>query len=663
MRSLAAQLTTAQRARTRTPYLKIVISDANAGATRIRPATWYTGAEAAGPHAVAVPTDGSLIRLRIEANTLYRQRVTTPGAASNYTVWVNWRAATRLCAIAQYGANLVAFAVDNATPTQVYTATSADNGATWSAFALAFTQPATITAVAAAAKANGDIVCVNADAGANINARKYTGGAWGANLLTADGVITANGVAVHYSGDYCVTRTGALIPAPGSAVQTLLYGDGFSQAIGTWSGAKTIQTTAAAPLVAYSAPFSANPSVHRMLYREAFTGTTAYDRIVHSHIPPTQDWNTEAWREPEPFNLTHAYGLAIAQGTATLFLTTPSRVYAQPAVAATVDVTARVISAELPDDPPNAGTGEIILDNADGTYALAPPEPITIGAEVTPGFGYLTSTGNLSSNGPSYWISAISHTTYPSRTLKLTVVNAFGLCQLVRLTRSLQYVAGAQNLFNILRLLFARAGVDFSGVGSSQSANLYPAFAAHPGENVLTAIRRAMKAGPDTVHQRAAAILVHEPLAADASVAPYSAQPDHANNHEISAAVYVARQPAYAHARAAGGPAADVHSDNIDYTAAGFHYTGPAVVADRNATTAALTDAITAAAQRNAQIAATSDELTTPVHCGLEVNDVIDLTDNRLALVAAKRRVLRITTRLSRAQRPGYEQKLLLGAP
>jgi hypothetical protein len=59
---------------------------------------------------------------------------------------------------------------------------------------------------------------------------------------------------------------------------------------------------------------------------------------------------------------------------------------------------------------------------------------------------------------------------------------------------------------------------------------------------------------------------------------------------------------------------------------------------------------------------ARSDEVTVPVHCGLELWDVISVTDAGAGLVAAKRRVARIEMRYS-AERGDYEQRLTLQEP
>jgi hypothetical protein len=55
-----------------------------------------------------------------------------------------------------------------------------------------------------------------------------------------------------------------------------------------------------------------------------------------------------------------------------------------------------------------------------------------------------------------------------------------------------------------------------------------------------------------------------------------------------------------------------------------------------------------------------SGEITTPVNCGQELYDVVEVTDAAAGLSAAKRRVLGISLRYSTGERPVYEQRVTL---
>jgi len=63
---------------------------------------------------------------------------------------------------------------------------------------------------------------------------------------------------------------------------------------------------------------------------------------------------------------------------------------------------------------------------------------------------------------------------------------------------------------------------------------------------------------------------------------------------------------------------------------------------------------------RGVEMAAVNGAILTPVNCGQQLYDVIDITDSRAGLAAAKRRVNGLTLVYS-PRRGDYRQRLLLG--
>ena len=671
MRTLHADLTAAQKATNRRPYLKVVVSDRNAGIRRLRPTLWYTGAEAAGPHAVAVPTDGSLNRLRIEANTLYRQRVASPTSGSTYSSWTSWRTTTKLCAIAKSGANLYAYAVDSGTPTQIYESTSADSGATWSAFALIITHAVTINYIAASAKSS-TVRALVVNNGNNLSAYKYSASAWAAAVTTTDGEITPTGIALFYQSDWNIIVTGTIVTGGGARLASRIFGDGFSQAPNTWSPAWPINDTAPGSNVAYNNPFLFQPDVYRFTCREYYTGTGAYDRIVHSYSPPTADYADNLWHEPVPFDLGTDYGLAIAFTATAVYLTTPNRVYYWGLTLATLDVTADVIECSL-NESTEPETSTILLDNHAGTYNAH--ATITKGAEVRISPGYYDANNVARySDGPTVWIAALEHTfdSKGSATLTLRCENAFAHLSRWRAPRLIQFAAAAKNIFGLFMWLAARAGFEFSGTGSSATAsNTYPALSINPGTSALAVAHRLLGRIPDIIYNRGEFLYLEEPLAADSSDQAFAWQPT--TQHPIYTARYVDRLKDHNHFKVLGGALANVVGESIDFSEIPLHYASPALIADRELTTdtTTLNRALALARKeagsfaREEAIEHYADQITAPVHCGLEVNDVIDITDSRRALSASKRRVLRAVLHYSRGRSrdPDYTHTLTLGAP
>jgi len=92
MRSLSETLLAAQKEATRTPYVKLEAKNKVAGVVRYDWSRLYNGSEDDYFHAVTMPGDGSLIRVRItppsDSRKLYRQRVADPDPESDFSQWV-----------------------------------------------------------------------------------------------------------------------------------------------------------------------------------------------------------------------------------------------------------------------------------------------------------------------------------------------------------------------------------------------------------------------------------------------------------------------------------------------------------------------------------------------------------------------------------------------
>src|SRR5436309_10447692 len=167
MRALTAPLLAAQRSASAVPYLKAVVSDRIGGIRRPAWSRLYTGSEPDGYHAAAMPGDGSLVRARVSGGRLYYQRVTSPGAGSNFGAWTDLEAAANAgVALCAEGSRLLLFFVDPG-GTQLRLRESTDNGATLGAASTVATASGAVTWLAADVKPNGD-ACLLYSVGATI---------------------------------------------------------------------------------------------------------------------------------------------------------------------------------------------------------------------------------------------------------------------------------------------------------------------------------------------------------------------------------------------------------------------------------------------------------------------------------------------------------------
>jgi len=674
MRSISGALAAAQKAAGRRPYLLVSVSDRHAGIRRLRWAQWYAGSEADGGHAAVVAADGSLTRARFDGTNLSRSRVTTPGVGSSYGSWDVWSAPitpkANLIAFAKAGSTLWAFIINNTTTSQVYASTSTDNGATWSAFALAYTLSVGISALAAAGKSDGNVVVVTIDPTNKLVATRWNGATWTAYLGPSTPAF--NGVAVHHSGDWNVLTTdedtAAIVPV--RELRQYLFGDGSSQAPNTWSAGIVIQSAVTSSGIDMARPYLGKPDVMRATFRQQFTGTVAYDRSHHTYQPATAAFVDALWREPVPLNIAATYGVAISYDAAQVFLTTARYVYQAAIADGATDISDHVVSADLHETGGSPALSEIVLDNADGAYTTpgsGAAAALTKGAWVTTAPGYVTTAGNEASSGPAYYIEGFRHVYEGGRALlRVSLGSPWTHLNRHRFPRAVEFIAAAKNIFGQLQHLLARVGYEISASGSSSaSANLYPPLALPPGTSALTAIRRVLDRVPDNLRPRTATFTLNEPLAADAADATYG-RPLTTEDIPIAAAEYADTLKDANHIQAFADIDASIVAEDIDYAEPALLYSAPRQRADPYLTTGSGATARAAAEQRRQTIETTrGDIMTAPVHCGLEVNDVIAVTDSRHGLSAAKRRVLAIRTLYRRG--PGgkarYDHVLTLGAP
>jgi len=675
VRSISGALATAQKAAIRRPYLRVIVSDRHAGIRRLRWAQWYAGGEADNGHAAVVAADGSLIRARFDGITLYRSRVTTPGAGSDYNNWTEWfapiTAKANIIAFAKAGSTLWAFVVNNATQTQVHASTSTDNGTTWSAFALVITHTSTLNGLAAAGKSDGNVVVITLDSTtSDLDAHRWNGSTW--TTYAGPTQPSFSGVAVFHSGDWNVIATAedTLAAVPVQELRQYLFGDGSSQALNTWSAGVVLQSAITAASLLLRSPYAARPDVARATFRQQFTGTVAYDRTHQTNQPATAAFADALWREPIPLNIVGPFGVAISYDATQVFLTTARYVYQAPLADGATDITDRVISADLHETGGAPALSELVLDNADGAYTTpgsGAAAALTKGAWITTAPGYATTTGNEFSSGPAYYVEGFRHVYEGGRALlKVTLGPAWAHLARHRFPRAVEFAAAAKNIFGQLQHIAARVGYELSSSGaSSASANLYPPLALPPGTSALTALRRVLDRVPDRMYARGEFLFLNQPLAADAANATYG-RPLTTEDQAIAAAEYADALKDANHAQVFAGADATIVAEDVDYAETALLYSAPRQRADPYLTAGADATARAAAEQRKQTIDTTrGDLITAPVHCGLEVNDVIAVTDTRHGLSAAKRRVLSLRTLYRRG--PGgkarYDHQIELGAP
>lgn len=161
MRQLSETLLAAQKEATRTPYIEVKAFNKHAGVVKLRWERLYEGEEDDYCHAVTMPGDGSLVRVRVtppaDARKLYRQRVADPGPQSDFSQWTyTGQYSVLAVAVGSLGAEVSIFWLN--TSRELYQLKSSDYGASWGNPQLLTYSPTTaINGLAGAYKPNGDI--------------------------------------------------------------------------------------------------------------------------------------------------------------------------------------------------------------------------------------------------------------------------------------------------------------------------------------------------------------------------------------------------------------------------------------------------------------------------------------------------------------------------
>jgi len=663
MRQLTSTLLAAQRQETAVPRVKVIAASKIAGAVRYDWTRLYTGTEDDYYHALTMPGDGSLVRARVtpvsDSRKLYRQRVASPGAQSDYSQWTyTGQYSAAVTAAASLGAEVSIFWTN--TSREIRRIKSTDYGASWGSPELIDYTPTTaIYGLAAAYKLNGDLAIFFADQ-ATLYVKKNVGGQWQTKAAWDKTTGNLSGAAAIYSGDWYLLVTGK-DSAGNFKVWSLVYGDGGEVSAGSWSALQEMASAPSGGAFDYRQPFLDKTDVYRCFFTEIFSGNEAYNRPFWSHTVAGASYLDGLWREPVPFNLSSIYGLAVAHYGDYAWLTAPGGVWRAPLNAQTLDLSADVVSIRQEQGSSN-GALTVELKNDDGKYA-APGQGalavLDIGCQIVFSPGYATSSGDEWSDGASYCLESFEYT------------GGNGLASLVLHARDGWAALGdweARHQFRwnktsesysvkaIIAIILGRVGLKLEV--KSQSAvitGFYPDFTVSPGNDGRTLIGRLLSFVPDVLFIEGNKAYLVNPQSSDSAVYSYG------TGHVIHQGRYrqggMDRNRVQVEGDVSG---ALILADNFNWGEIGRRYDRLSRVADKNLGTVAKAKDRGAAVLREMEIGVVGGEITVPVNCGQQLYDVIDITDAPAGLAAARRRVLGLGL-VYQPRRGEYSQRILLG--
>lgn len=664
MRSLSATLLAAQKQAATAPHVELAARNKITGAVRLDWTRLYTGSEAEYFHALTLPGDGSLIRARIalpaDSCKLYRQRVANPAPGADFSQWVytsQYNAAAVACA--SLGAEASIFWI-NGLNSEIRRIKSTDYGATWASPELIGYSPTTaIYGMAAAYKPNGDLAIFWADQ-STLYAKKLVAGVWQARSAWDKSTGDLSGVACVYDGDWNLFVTGQ-DSAGNYKLWSLVYGDGGAVALNTWSVLREFASAPAGGDFKYRQPFMDKPDVYRIFYVEKFTGTQSYNRPFWSHSVAGASFISNLWREPVPFNLSGEYGLATGHYGDYAWLTGPNGVWRAPLTLQSLDLTADIVSVreELAE---NRGSLTVELRNDDGRYA-APGQGslavLDVGCHLDFSPGYRTAAGNEVSAGPAFVLKDYEHTSAGGKaSLLLYAADGWDLLENWRARHQFRWNKTSDELSvkQILEFVLARVGLKLEVISeSSVVTGYYPDFTINVGNPGDSVISRLLSFVPDVLFIEGNKAYLLDPQSADSSVYSYGAA------HPVLAGEYRQGAPEFNRVQVEGYDSAPLIVDSFDWDEISRRYDKLYQVSDRNVNTAAKAQQRGEAYLRDAEIKSASGSILVPVNCGQQLYDVIDITDSRAGLSAAKRRVLGLAL-MYHPRRGDYQQRLTLGA-
>jgi len=667
MRSLSPTLLSAQQQATVTPYVRVEARNQIAGVVRYDWSRLYTGLEDDYFHAVTMPGDGSLIRVRItppvDSRKLYRQRVPAPGPSSDFSQWTytnQYNAAAVACA--SLGSEVSIFWAD-AINRKIQRIKSTDYGVSWgSPEVLDYSPTTSVSGMAAAYKPNGDLALFFTDQ-ATLYVKKYISGQWQAKVAWDKSTGDLSGVAALYENDWNLLVTGK-DSAGNFKLWSLIYGDGGDVAADSWSELKELASAPSGGRFEYHQPFLDKPDVYRCFFVEKFTGSEAYSRPFWSHSVPGARFIDNLWREPVPFNLSSAYGLAIAHYGDYCWLSNPAEVWRAKLTTQSLDLTADILAVreELGE---TSGRLLVELRNDEGQYASPGQGSLSlldIGCQLDFSPGYRTTAGDEVSSGQTFSLEAYEHTSSGGKaSLILYARDGWGEIATWRARHQFRWNKSSSQMSvkDILAFVLARVGLKLE-VKSESSAitSFYPDFTISSGESGESVIRKLLSFVPDVLFIEGNKAYIVNPQPSDSSVYSYGGA------HQILEGRY--KQGAWELNRVQvegydTGGAQVIVVDSFAWDEIDRLYDRLRQLEDSNLNTVAQAQQRGEAYLRGAEIASAGGSILVPVNCGQQLYDVIDITDSRAGLISEKRRVLGLTL-VYDPRRGEYLQRLRLGA-
>jgi hypothetical protein len=550
VRALTPTLEAAQKSDTRVPYVEAKVYDQELGIKRLSWARIYIGTEPDGHHGLAFDGNSDLHRVRSDAGSLYRQKVTSPGEGSDFSSWTLVNSdCSGPCAIAARGAKVWVFYVtaDEEYLRQYY---STDYGASWTDAALSAWPGATagtrVHCLCASWWGTTDVVVCFAQRYAELNGIVIDTSTMTAtehpHALTAPQMSDAFnndawGIGSTYY-DNAIHLVFGAIETDGAEHLYGLYRTEFSD---TYHFLAHERFLALYDTQLTKFPF---PDCHRpetpydyetvqITAVERFEGTPNYSLPLLTHLVKGAAFSENTFVEPRPFvNITSTHGLRLQTTDSHWWLERPDGIWLAERVAAgPVDLTPHIVELHQVIRDREPGSLDITLDNSDGQYATPP----ALGSEVVLKLGYVTTAGNETIEAPHYTLDGWTYESEKGRsTITLHCIDAWGLARNWTARYLLQWNHSAvapHTVWQILKQVLGRVGVLLVNepcVPKSATIDSYcPEFEVRPAQNGATQLRRLLMFVTDGLVPREGYMFAKDLLPDEEPCYEYRNEPGH----------------------------------------------------------------------------------------------------------------------------------------
>jgi hypothetical protein len=661
MGNLSSALLAAQNACGRIPYMEI-----KAKTERLHWECVYAGSEEAGHHSVSVLADGSLLRARIsppsDGSRLYIQRIENGSLETDFATWQYANIYdVRVLSIAACEEETSLFYITG--NRRIERMVSYDAGKTWGTPEIVDYTPSTyINGIWAEYDREGDIHIFFADMN-TLWIKRLLGSIWQARSSWSHQTGVLTGISGVYDRDFCLVLSGETLDGE-ARLWRLGYGNEGKYEESNWS---TLVPLAGAPAdsgFSFNCPSISKNTGFKCFYNEVYTVVGGYTRTMSTEAVGSRYLESE-WSESEPFYKVAEFGYSLVAASDCYWLCSSNEVLRAEIGGEWADVTADVTGVEC---ALKERSGELVfeLDNAGGVYNTL-PRNLQPGGVVTFSPGYITGAGSEVGRSLTFTITGTQRFSGEGKS-NVRIYCGDGWSRLRSWRARHHYTWNddfcVDGVSEILSYILGRVGITLdSDKASAKALSFAPYFSINPGSDGAKVTEALLSFVGDYLRIDGNDAFLLDPAAAtQTSFYYYCANSDTCGQPIYSGTYFDNARPVNHYKVIARDEATDAVVSGSAYDWESIAATGERLKVVQDYTAGNLADAEAGALLmlERATRGEVCGRILAPVNVGIQLYDVVEITDLGAGIDGDIFRVLGIKT----VYRPGagkYEQELTLG--